>query len=89
MTINNIQSDTITEIIESRLACLEPTYLSIRDDSSMHENHNNNSAGHYYITIMSDKFINLSTIEQHRLVYKCLRDLIPFPIHALAINTKP
>lgn len=87
--INNIQSDKIIEIIEIRLECLEPTHLNIIDDSSLHENHNNNSAGHYTIKIMSNKFKNLSIIEQHKLVYKCLKDLIPFPIHALAINTKP
>ncbi|AGF48469.1 BolA protein [Candidatus Kinetoplastibacterium oncopeltii TCC290E] len=87
--MNNIKSDKIIELIKVRLSHLEPTYIDIRDDSSLHENHNNNSAGHYTIKIMSDKFINLSTIEQHKLVYKCLKDLIPFPIHALAINTKP
>ncbi|AFZ83784.1 BolA protein [Candidatus Kinetoplastibacterium blastocrithidii TCC012E] len=86
--MNNMKSDEIIKIIKDRVACIEPTYLDIKDDSRLHENHNSGAAGHYTITIISKRFINLSIIEQHKLVYKCLRDLIPFPIHALAIKTK-
>lgn len=77
-------------LIRTRLAALEPSTLEIEDDSHLHAGHegSKNGAGHYRVTIVASRFVGLTTVAQHRLVYHYLQDLIPFPIHALALNTK-
>nr|WP_300648433.1 BolA/IbaG family iron-sulfur metabolism protein [Paenalcaligenes sp.] len=36
----------------------------------------------------SDQFEGLTTLAKHRLIYEHVQDLIPHPIHALAIELK-
>ena len=43
---------------------------------------------HYSAVIKSSKFINLSKIEQHKLVYKSLKGKMGNGLHALSITTK-
>ena len=43
-------------------------------------------AGHFRITISSEKFNGLKPIQRHRLVYDAVGDLMQTDIHALAIN---
>ena len=43
---------------------------------------------HYSAVIKSSKFINLSKIEQHKLVYKSLKGKMGNELHALSITTK-
>ncbi|MCJ9709901.1 BolA family transcriptional regulator, partial [Bordetella hinzii] len=45
-------------------------------------------AGHYRVLIVSEAFAGLTPVARHRLVYHHLHDLIPFPIHALALDTR-
>ncbi len=78
-----------TKQIEQRLrAVLEPTSLMIEDDSHLHVGHAGarGGAGHYGITVVSDKFHGLTTVERHRLVYDAVRDMMPAEIHALRIT---
>ncbi len=79
------------ELIRQRLAALEPQQLDIEDDSHLHRGHAgaSNGAGHYRVTIRSARFNGLSRIASQRLVYDALNDLIPYPIHALSIQTQP
>jgi BolA protein len=37
---------------------------------------------------VAECFANKPMIAQHRLVYDLVRDLIPHPIHALALSTR-
>ncbi len=77
-------------LIRERLAALEPTTLEILDDSHLHAGHegSKNGAGHYRVRIVAPCFAGLATVARHRLVYHHLHDLIPYPIHALALDAQ-
>ena len=85
-------SDTIDRIalIRTRLAALEPAALDIRDDSHLHAGHAGaqGGAGHYHVRIVASRFAGLTPVARHRLVYDLLQDLIPHPIHALALDAR-
>jgi BolA protein len=74
--------------IEERLAPLAPIELDIRDDSAQHVGHAGaaSGAGHFSVTIVSERFRGLSRIARHRAVLERVGDLIPHPVHALAIR---
>ena len=74
--------------IQQRLAILTPVSCQIVDDSAHHAGHAGASsgAGHYQVTIASEKFNGLKLIDRHRLVYDAVGDLMQTDIHALAIT---
>jgi BolA protein len=74
--------------LEERLAPLAPTMLEIRDDSAKHAGHAGAASGarHFSVTIVSEHFLGLTRIARHRAILACVGDLIPYPVHALAIN---
>jgi len=75
-------------LIRERLAPLAPLSLSIENESHLHVGHAGaaGGAGHYRVHIVADCFSGLTPVARHRLVYHRLLDLIPYPIHALAIH---
>ncbi len=76
----------LVETIKTRLASLEPTNLTIQDDSAMHAGHaGNTGGGHFTLKIVSSQFSQKSQIMRHRLIYQALTDLMPQQIHALSI----
>ena len=77
-------------LIRTRLAVLDPVVLDIRDDSHLHAGHAGaqGGAGHYHVRIVAARFAGLSPVARHRLVYDLLQDLIPHPIHALALDAQ-
>jgi BolA protein len=74
--------------IQQRLAVLNPVSCQITDDSALHAGHAGaaSGAGHYRVSVVSEKFNGLKLIERHRLVYDAVGDLMQTDIHALAIN---
>jgi BolA protein len=82
---------SIETIIRERLAVLEPTELTVIDDSALHAGHTGvrNGGGHYRLTIVSSRFRNCSTLQKHRLVYDALGSLMKQEIHALSLNALP
>lgn len=77
------------ELIRDRInRALEPSTLDIIDDSHLHAGHAGaaGGGGHFTVRIVSDKFINSSLIERHRMVYQAVDDLMPSEIHALSIT---
>jgi BolA protein len=76
------------DALASRLAALSPITLEIRDDSERHVGHAGaaSGAGHYSVKIVSEQFLGLTRLARHRAVLECVGDLIPFPVHALAID---
>ncbi len=77
------------EAIRERLSNqLQPTQLDIVDESHLHAGHAGaaSGAGHFAVTITSDVFNGKSLIEQHRLVYLAVNDLMKSEIHALSIK---
>lgn len=78
----------LRELLAQRLRHLEPTTLDLIDESHLHAGHAGAQGGarHFRVRIMSKQFEGLGTLARHRLVYDCVRDLMPHPIHALAIE---
>ena len=79
---------TTAEIIAARLAPLEPVHLALDDDSASHAGHPGaaGGAGHFSLTIVSERFSGAPRLARHRAVLDRLADLIPHPVHALAIR---
>lgn len=75
------------QLVRERLQTLAPSALEIIDESHMHAGHAGAKTGasHLRVIISSPQFNGLRPLARHRLVYDQVQDLIPFPIHALAI----
>lgn len=72
--------------LRSRLErSLLPNRLEIKDQSLLHAGHGA-TGGHFMITVVSERFINLSQVDRHRLIYEAVGNLIPEAIHALGIK---
>lgn len=78
----------VTELLKGRLAPLAPTVLDLADDSAEHVGHAGaaGGGGHFSLTIVSEQFAGLTRIARHRAVLARVGDLIPHPVHALAIR---
>ena len=78
----------VQTILHDRLAALAPSQLEIRDDSAAHAGHAGaaGGAGHFSVTIVSEHFLGMTRLARHRAVLSRVGDLIPFPVHALAIH---
>ncbi|MCB5362469.1 BolA family transcriptional regulator [Pusillimonas sp. CC-YST705] len=79
------------ELLRARLAALQPDTLEIIDESHMHAGHAGAQTGasHFRVRISCAQFNGKLPLARHRLVYDLVQDLIPHPIHALAIDAKP
>lgn len=77
-------------LVTERLQALNPTHFEIIDESHLHAGHAGakDGASHFRLIIASDQFEGLTTLAKHRLIYEHIQDLIPHPIHALAIELK-
>jgi len=80
--------DRVAEIKERLERELSPSHIEIIDESHLHAGHAGaaSGAGHFNVTIISDKFSGKSAIQRHRMVYLAVNDLMPSEIHALSIN---
>ncbi len=89
-TISSYDFAQLSDIIRERLNELDPVKLEIIDDSHLHAGHAGAHGGpsHLTVRIVTSRFLGLSPVARHRLVYDRLQDLIPHPIHALALDTK-
>jgi BolA family transcriptional regulator, general stress-responsive regulator len=78
--------------MERRLrAALQPTALSLTDDSERHRGHGGyDPAGesHFNLTIESPAFAGRSRIERQRLIHAALGDLLEQRVHALSIKAR-
>lgn len=82
-------TDADTEsMMRTCLASLEPETVEITDESALHAGHAGarSGGGHFQLTIISNRFTNLNTVERHRLVYQALGSLMGSRIHALSIT---
>ena len=79
----------LMDTIHQRLQALEPAELEIIDDSHLHAGHAGSKGGasHFTVIVSSQQFAGLNRVAQQRLVYGLVADLMPFPIHALALKT--
>ncbi len=83
-------SEDRIQMLKDRLQELDPTSLEIIDESHMHIGHEGakDGAGHFRVQISSKQFQGLTPLARHRLVYSLVSDLIPYPVHALAIEAR-
>ena len=74
--------------LEARLASLAPSVLELADDSAEHVGHAGaaGGGGHFSLLIVSQQFSGLTRLARHRAVLDRVGDLIPHPVHALAIR---
>ena len=74
--------------LRARLAPLSPVVLELADDSAEHAGHPGaaGGGGHFSLVIVSEHFAGLTRIARHRAVLDRVGDLIPNPVHALAIR---
>ncbi|MEY3338418.1 MAG: hypothetical protein RL245_1410 [Pseudomonadota bacterium] len=77
-------------ILQERLThALAPETLEIRDDSALHAGHAGAAeGGHLHLRISAHKFVGLTPLARHRLVYEALGDLKALGIHALSIDAR-
>lgn len=78
----------VADTLRERLAPLAPTLIDIHDDSAEHAGHAGAAAGggHFSLVIVSKAFSGQSRLARHRAVLDRVGDLIPHPVHALAIQ---
>ena len=80
------------EIIETKLSVLNPHFLEVVDQSSLHAGHAGNPNGdaesHFAIKIAAKELDDLSMIKQHRIINNILKDEFDNGLHALSINIK-
>ncbi len=70
-------------------AALAPVSIDVQDDSAAHAGHAGAREGrHFSVTIVSARFIGMSRVARHRLVYDAVASLMARGIHALAIVAK-
>ena len=72
------------------LKIFKPEFLSVFDVSEQHRGHKNFKEGvesHFEIIIVSEKFINLSRIERHRMVNRILKEEFLSDLHSVVVKT--
>lgn len=88
MTRPTTDGADLRALLIERMGALAPAHLDLIDESHLHAGHAGAQGGarHFRVRILSKQFQGLGTLARHRLVYDCVRDLMPHPIHALAIE---
>jgi BolA protein len=78
----------VAETLRARLAPLSPVVVEIHDDGAEHVGHPGAAAGggHFSVVIVSEAFAGQPRLARHRAVLERVGDLIPNPVHALAIQ---
>ena len=78
----------VAQELKERLSPLEAAVIEIYDDSAEHAGHPGaaGGGGHFSLVIVSKAFSGKSRLARHRAVLERVGDLIPHPVHALAIK---
>jgi len=78
-----------TEDIRARLQeAFAPTRLEVIDEGHMHIGHAGEGSGHFRVRIASSAFAGKPRMQQHRMIYDALGELMGHGIHALAIEAR-
>ena len=71
--------------IEAKLQALEPTFLTVENESHRHAVPAN-SETHFKVTLVSEQFQGLMPVKRHQRLYAVLSDELAGPVHALALH---
>jgi len=83
-----VSAETI-ELLRQRLAVLQPSSITIVDESHRHAGHAGaREGGHYQLQIVAQAFAGKSTMARHRMIYDAAGDLMRGRIHALSIRAE-
>ena len=66
-------------------ASFNPSFFEILNESHQHAGPATDS--HFKVTLVSEQFFGLRPVARHRAVYQQLTELMPSPVHALALHT--
>jgi BolA protein len=82
---------SVAATIESKLrAALQPTRVSVVDESELHKGHAGHRPGgqsHFRVEIVAAAFEGHSRVARQRRVYEILADELKAGVHALALKT--
>ena len=81
----------MAEIRRRLESALQPESMELVDEGHKHVGHEGarDGRGHFYLRIVSAQFDGKSMLQQHRMVYRALGDLMETEVHALAIEARP
>jgi BolA protein len=89
---------SIRDDIIARLNTLQPSWLTVEDDSAAHAGHRGaadhaaetgaQEGTHFEIQIVSLQFAGKTPVARHRIIYQLLDDLMKTRIHALKIDAR-
>ena len=78
------------DAIRARLQqAFSPSTLEVIDEGHLHIGHAGEGTGHFRVRLASAAFAGKTRVQQHRMVYDALADLMGNGIHALAIEAQP
>ena len=88
--IDEINAERIARMTGLLTDSLNPTHLSIVDESHLHAGHvgAKTGKGHFFVEITSDEFTSVSPVKKHQLIYGALGEMMQSDIHALRISAK-
>jgi len=78
-------------IIKKLTSSLTPMEIKVVDESQQHAGHSGAREGgetHFAVFVKSDKFVGLSRLERHKLIYTILDAEMKGGVHALRISAK-
>ena len=75
--------DTLQQRVE---ASLTPQWLELDNESDQHSGPPGRES-HFRLVVVSAAFEGLSRVKRHQQVYGLFQDLMPSPVHALALHT--
>jgi BolA protein len=81
-------SERVNTIEKLLIDAFAPTEILVKDQSHLHAGHAGarEGKGHFDVKIVSEKFVEQSRINRHRMVYDALGSFMQSDIHALRIN---
>ncbi|HWG65825.1 MAG TPA: BolA family protein [Rhodanobacteraceae bacterium] len=79
---------SIDEIRARLQQAFSPTALEVIDEGHLHIGHAGEGTGHFRVRLAAAAFTGKTRVQQHRMVYDALADLMGRGIHALAIEVQ-
>jgi BolA family transcriptional regulator, general stress-responsive regulator len=90
MVIEDTNSTRIVLIKNTLEQKLQPRYIEVVDESHLHTGHAGarDGKGHFKLIVAAEKLDTKKPLEQHRIIYAALAELLLTDIHALSIEVR-